>query len=294
MLKTAFIGVGNWGKRLLEEYSVYTEVVWCMHKNNPSTHDFINKNYPSVKQTSVLQDILNDQSIDIVVVATPTDTHFDIAKNIIESGKHLFLEKPGGTSSTQLQTLHTLAKEHNVSFMVNYEFVYHPVWQYIQKNFGNDITAIHSEWFKWGSFKEPSTTNLLCHDISIIKSTHNTITPIVARTHPVISTSDILFVEYCNKKIRATSYINRVHTDKHKTITLSTTQGNFIWHNDTLFRTTPQNEYLEIPILDKSSAIQNSIKHFIHAVTHKKPIFTDGLFAFEVMCDIEKVISLQK
>ena len=71
----------------------------------------VNQRYPSVKSVKSYTDILNDESIELVVVNTPNETHYSFTKEALEAGKHVIVEKPFTVTSDEASQLTTLAKE---------------------------------------------------------------------------------------------------------------------------------------------------------------------------------------
>ena len=75
--------------------------------------DKIRKKYPDVAVLTDFDELLQDESIEVVVVNTPTHTHFDFARKALEAGKHVVVEKPFTATSAQAQALIDLAKDKN-------------------------------------------------------------------------------------------------------------------------------------------------------------------------------------
>lgn len=74
--------------------------------------------YPDIKIFRSLDEILNDDFIELVVVNTPSVTHFDLAKKVIESGKNVIIEKPMTATILQSEELIKLAKDRNLLLSV--------------------------------------------------------------------------------------------------------------------------------------------------------------------------------
>jgi len=74
--------------------------------------------YPSVKTFRTLDSMLVDDSIELVIVNTPNITHYDISKKVINSGKHLVIEKPFTATVAEAEELIALAKAKNVVISV--------------------------------------------------------------------------------------------------------------------------------------------------------------------------------
>ena len=60
---------------------------------------------------------------DIIVIATPVDTHYKFAKKALESGKHIWVEKPFTSSSAQAEDLLELAERKNLKIFVDHTFI---------------------------------------------------------------------------------------------------------------------------------------------------------------------------
>ncbi len=76
--------------------------------------------------TQNYDDILNDNSVDAVVIATPISTHYRLAKKAILEGKCVFVEKPLAATSDKAVRLVKLAQKHHLTLMVGHTFVYSP------------------------------------------------------------------------------------------------------------------------------------------------------------------------
>ncbi|GAB3876483.1 oxidoreductase [Hymenobacter segetis] len=109
-IRTALLAYGMSGKLFqapflaahpgFELYGVAERTEQRMHRDYPNIHS-----YPSVAE------VLADPTIELVVVNTPSNTHFDLASQALHAGKHVLLEKPVATSVAQLQELLALAQQ---------------------------------------------------------------------------------------------------------------------------------------------------------------------------------------
>ena len=75
------------------------------------TEQRMHLDYPGIRSYPGVAELLADPSIELVVVNTPSSTHFDLASQALRAGKHVLLEKPVATSVAQLQELLALAKQ---------------------------------------------------------------------------------------------------------------------------------------------------------------------------------------
>lgn len=82
------------------------------------TKNLAEEKYPGVKTFRSLEEMLADHAIELVVVNTPSVTHYDFAKKVILAGKHLIVEKPFTATVTEADELIALAKSKDVKLSV--------------------------------------------------------------------------------------------------------------------------------------------------------------------------------
>lgn len=133
MVRVGLIGYGYWGPNLARviHESYDADLVYCADISERSLKD-IKKKYPQVKTTTQYNDILNDPLVTAVIIATPTRTHFTIAKDSLMAKKHVFVEKPLAYSSSECKELIRLANENNVKLMVGHLFLFNASVIYIK------------------------------------------------------------------------------------------------------------------------------------------------------------------
>ena len=117
-IKTALLSYGMSGKvfhaPFLELHSGF-ELLGSWERSKK----LIQEDYPQVKSFASLEEILTNDAIDLVVVNTPIDTHFEYAKKVLEAGKHAIVEKEFTTTVAEAQELAALAKEKGLKLAVN-------------------------------------------------------------------------------------------------------------------------------------------------------------------------------
>lgn len=89
----------------------------------------IKKRYPAVQLTNRLEDVLADSQVEAVCIATPSHTHYELARQVLESGRHVLVEKPLCDSSDKVQRLIDLADQRGKILMVDHTFLYNPAVQ---------------------------------------------------------------------------------------------------------------------------------------------------------------------
>ena len=239
-----------------------------------------------------MKDVLNDTSIEAVAVATPTITHFEIAKKVLEAGKHLFLEKPGCSNSRQLEQLCEKSEKIKLVFAVGYEFAHHPVLKKIKELVEiENVKEIIFEWNKWSTFKSPIISHLLSHEISIIKSLGiNSLSPKNYQKRKVISEADIIKLEFkSDKDIKITSCINRISPNKNKTVTVVGGKESYVWNNNNLYKIDIKKQIL-LPIhIDTRTAVSLEIEDFFISIRENKKPLTSGRFALDIWETLNKI-----
>lgn len=123
--KVAVIGVGNWGKNLVRNFA-NLGVLAMVCDQDANRLAAVQKEHGSVRVSTDRQAVLNDKEIKAVVVATPSDSHFPIAKEALLAGKHVYVEKPMARDVKHAEELDALATERNLVLMVGHLLLYHP------------------------------------------------------------------------------------------------------------------------------------------------------------------------
>jgi predicted dehydrogenase len=158
-LKIAVIGTGYWGKNHVRAYNelkaegAIDELQIC-EVDERKAKEF--SNIYHIPYTTDYNDLLNDDSLVGVSLATPTPTHFDLAKKFMEAGVDVFVEKPMTTNSKEAQELINIAEKNEKLIMVGHIFRHHSAVKELKKriergDFGN-IYYLTSTRF---SFREP-------------------------------------------------------------------------------------------------------------------------------------------
>ena len=123
--KVAVIGCGNWGKNLVRNFAHLGALgVVCDADSRRLQH--IRHEHPGTTISDHFESVLNNQDIRAVVIATPSDSHFLLAKQSLLAGKHVYVEKPLARDVRHAEELDQLATERNLVLMVGHLLLYHP------------------------------------------------------------------------------------------------------------------------------------------------------------------------
>ena len=119
------IGYGYWGPHLVRNFAELrgAQVTVCADVREERLA-LARKRYPFMKVTAHAQQILDDESVDAVVIATPTSTHYPLVKAALERGKHVLVEKPLAGSVAEAGELRALADRRRLVLMVDHTFIF--------------------------------------------------------------------------------------------------------------------------------------------------------------------------
>ena len=169
------VGLGYWGPnwvRNLHQSQAARRIVACDLDQKRRTH--VSQLYSDLETTSHYDDLLNDDEIEGIVVATPVGTHYAMAKRALEAGKSVLVEKPLATSNDEANDLVKTAREKKLTLMVGHTFEYSAPVQKMHDIIASgelgDVFYISSVRANLGLFQRDVnvTWDLATHDISII------------------------------------------------------------------------------------------------------------------------------
>ena len=111
MLNISIIGYGYWGEKLARNFQNSTDFNILSIVDKKKTN-LVNakKNLPSIKCYLDYKKAIKNDLLDLVVISTPTSTHFNIAKTSLEHSKHILVEKPLCLSLKQVDELNSTSK----------------------------------------------------------------------------------------------------------------------------------------------------------------------------------------
>jgi UDP-N-acetylglucosamine 3-dehydrogenase len=142
-VKVGVIGVGSMGQNHARVYSEIAELSAVCDENKAQAEAIAHRF--STAAYSGYRELLKDESISAVSIATPTATHFEIAKDAFDAGKHVLLEKPICSTQSQAQELIDISRSLGLTFAVGLIERHNPVVQLAKslidkKEFGDVIT----------------------------------------------------------------------------------------------------------------------------------------------------------
>ncbi|UCF30636.1 MAG: Gfo/Idh/MocA family oxidoreductase [bacterium] len=174
-LQIAVVGCGYWGPNLIRNFRSHSDcVVKTVCDLNEERLNHMKGLYPEINTTLDYMDIINDDGIGAVTVATPVDLHYDLAKKCLLAGKHVFVEKPMTSSAVHSKELVEIAEQGRLTLMVGHTFIYSApvrrIKEIVDSGELGEIYYISSRRLNLGLFQRDInvTWDLAPHDISII------------------------------------------------------------------------------------------------------------------------------
>src|ERR1700722_19370159 len=127
MTTVGMIGAGRWGGNWIRTLAAlpHTELRWVCDVS-PASLDKVRQQFPHVQTTTRLDDLLEDDTLDGIVIATIAPTHYDVARKALLAGKHVMVEKPMTLCSSDAAQLTDLAQRCQRVLMVGHLLEYHP------------------------------------------------------------------------------------------------------------------------------------------------------------------------
>lgn len=137
MLNVAIIGFGLSG-RYLQAPFIVANPNYCL-KTIVTSNSLVKEIYPNVTQQSTLEEVLADDTIDLVSIASPNATHFEYAKRTLLAGKHVLVEKPIASTAAEVEELIELAKKQGKVLAVFQNRRFDSDFMTVQKVLKNDF-----------------------------------------------------------------------------------------------------------------------------------------------------------
>lgn len=173
MAGVGIVGFGYWGPNYLRVLRLLDEVTTLsVCDSDPKQLSVVTN--PSIKKYAHYNDLLKDPSLNVVIIATPAPTHFDLGKQALEAGKHIMIEKPMALRARDAQELQILADKKNKVLSTGHIFLYNDGIDFLKRHIHTkEFGKIHEiECVRQGHGPIRTEINamwdLATHDISIL------------------------------------------------------------------------------------------------------------------------------
>jgi predicted dehydrogenase len=171
--KVGLAGLGYWGPNLARNFDELAELAWLCDLSDEQRARFAAR-YPEARLTADFDEMLADESLEAIVVATPVVTHAELAKQALEAGKHVLVEKPPALTGAEVEELVMTAEEQGRVLMPGHLLLYHPGVGRLKELIGSgelgDVLYVYGNRQNLGQIRkdENALWSLGVHDLSVI------------------------------------------------------------------------------------------------------------------------------
>lgn len=174
-MRVGLVGLGYWGPNLARNFDALpgVELAWICD-GREEIRDKFAAIYRQARLTGDLEELLADDTLDAVVLATPVPTHADLAVRVLDAGKHCFVEKPLALTVADAERAVEAAQRAGKVLMVGHLLQYHPgvnkLKELVDSGELGDIHYIYGNRLNLGQVRteENALWSLGAHDISVL------------------------------------------------------------------------------------------------------------------------------
>jgi predicted dehydrogenase len=167
------VGLGYWGPNLARNFDELADLAWLCDLDEALLARYAVR-HPRARATHRFEDLLEDPSVDAIVIATPVPLHYPMAKQALEAGKHVFVEKPPAMRGHEMEELCALSSERGLVLMPGHLLLYHPgvrkLKELIRGGALGDVLCVYGNRQNLGKIRrdENALWSLGVHDLSVV------------------------------------------------------------------------------------------------------------------------------
>lgn len=318
MTKIAQIGCGHWGKNLARNFSEI-DALGAVVDGNPETAKKMSESY-GVPVTDFASALQND-SISGIALATPAETHGNLALQAIAAGKHIYVEKPLALAPNEAEQVIAAAADAGVCLMVGHLLQYHPVFiamcKLVTDGKIGKLRYLYSNRMSLGKFRTEENVlwSFAPHDFSMILSLVNEEPDMVSAQGAAFVTSGI--ADWCTTQfafpsgVRGHVQTSWLHPFKEQRLVVIGENGMLVfedslpeWDKKLAFYnhsidtdgpapvpTKADVEYIEV---EQGEPLKDECRHFVHCIETGSTPRTDGTEGLRVLKALDQAeIQLQ-
>jgi predicted dehydrogenase len=174
-VRVGVVGLGYWGPNIARNFDRLpgAELRWICD-SRPEALERVGAQIPGARQTGDLADLLADPDLDAIAITTPVPSHAALALQVIDAGKHCFVEKPLAQSVEAAEEVAAAAEKAGVVLMVGHLLEYHPGVERLKSIADEgelgDIHYVYSNRLNLGKLRadENALWSLGAHDVSVV------------------------------------------------------------------------------------------------------------------------------
>jgi predicted dehydrogenase len=319
-VRIGVIGYGYWGPNIVRNFhGAPNATVVSVCDLNPKLLEVVRRTYPSVAVTTDPADIIRSPDIDAVAIVTPISHHFALAKQALENGKHVFVEKPFTKTVAEAEQLIELAERKNLIIMVDHTFLFCGAVRKIRELIDNDVLGTlyyyDSVRVNLGLFQHDANVvwDLAPHDLSIMDYL------IEGEPQAIVATGEkhvngienIAFITiYFTDKVIAHLNVNWLSPVKVRTTLIGGEKKMLVWndleadeklkiYDKGVERTSRNGVYdmrvsyragdLWVPRLEQMESLTREAQYFVDCVLHQRTPINDGKAGLRVVQMLEAI-----
>lgn len=306
-INVAVIGSGYWGKNLVRNFN-QLGVLHSICDKNIATLRAFQEEYPDKNFQTSFEPVLQNPSIDAVVIATPAETHFELAKLALAAGKDVFVEKPLSLKVTEAEELDRLAKAEGRILMVGHILLYHPaitkLKEIIDSGELGKIYYVYSNRLNLGKFRaeENILWSFAPHDISVMLYLLGERPVSVSAQGGSYLNTDVpdvtISVLSFKSGVKGHIFVSWLHPDKEQRLVVVGSKKMAVF-NDTLKegklrihdkgvewvhrQPVPRKDEVEFVSLKDYEPLRAECEHFLRCIKDREVPKTDGINGIEVL-----------
>jgi UDP-2-acetamido-3-amino-2,3-dideoxy-glucuronate N-acetyltransferase len=304
----AVVGSGYWGKNLVRNFDQLGALKIVCDKNEELLYQFKGQ-YPEVDTCIAFHDVLRRKDIHGIVIATPAETHYGLAREALLSKKHVYVEKPLVLEERQAEELIDLSHKQNRILMVGHLLQYHPVYLYLKDIVARGemgrINYIYSHRLNLGKIRREENIlwSFAPHDISMILGIAGEEPETVMATggnylHNKIADVTTTHMAFPSG-LRAHVFVSWLHPFKEQKLVLVGDKKMAVfddtrpwedklwlfphsieWQNNV---PVPNREEPEKPVIEQKEPLKEACRQFLTSISSGEPPITDGQEGLRVL-----------
>ena len=306
MKNIAVIGSGYWGKNLVRNFFELGVLKTICDLDEVILEEFQDK-YPNVHITTSFQDVLDDEEIQGVVIATPAILHYKMAKKALEHGKDVFVEKPLSLDLSDVEDLINISEKNMSILMVGHILQYHPavvkLQEIIEEGYLGKIQYIYSNRLNLGKFRteENILWSFAPHDVSVILMLLNEMPNCIsshAGTYLNKNIADVtLTTMEFSSGVKSHIFVSWLHPYKEQKLVVVGSERMAVFNDmvDTKLLIYPHEiewvDRIPVPLMKDPEPVEivseeplkEECKHFINCIKTRKKPKTDGNEGYNVL-----------
>jgi predicted dehydrogenase len=174
-VRVGVAGLGYWGPNIARNLDAIEgcELAWCCD-SDPAARERWRPAFPNASFAAELGELLADEALDAVAIATPVPTHAPLAEAVLTAGKHCLVEKPLAQDVTAAERVAALAAERSLVLMAGHLLEYHPgverLAQLVEAGELGGVHYVYSQRVNLGKLRadENALWSLGAHDVSVV------------------------------------------------------------------------------------------------------------------------------